>query len=115
MDGNPERRKLGVYRAGYQVLKADLSTVSEINWNINFDRNPAGDAVTAAYAPGSRSGATGETSFRYVVTNKVRGDAYSYGTFDPAGLESGQYVLRVSAADYFGNQTSKDILFEVEK
>lgn len=115
MDGNPERRRLGVFRLGYQVLKRDLSPLTDTEWNISFDRNPSPDAVKTAYAPGSKSGATGETLFRYVVTNKVSGDSFNEGFLDPAKLESGEYVLRVFAADYFGNTTSKDIIFEVEK
>lgn len=115
MDGNPERRRLGVFRLGYQVLKRDLSPVTETNWNISFDRNPSPDAVKFAYAQGSKSGATGETIFRYIVTNKVNGDSFSEGFFDPAAFSAGEYVLRVSAADYFGNSTSRDFNFEVEK
>ena len=115
MDGNPERRRLGVYRLGYQVLNPDGTAAAGVNWNINFDRNPAPEAVRIAYAPGSRSGATGETSLRYVVTNKVSGDRYSEGFFEPAQFRPGEYILRVFAADYFGNSSSKDINIEVEK
>ncbi|NOT48204.1 MAG: gluconolaconase, partial [Acidobacteria bacterium] len=115
MDGNPERRRLGVFRLGYQVLNSDRSPVTEINWNISFDRNPSPDAVRFAYAPGSKSGATGETIFRYIVTNKVSGEAFGEGFFDTANLASGKYILRAFAADYFGNTTTKDISFEVAK
>lgn len=111
MDGNPERRRLGVYRLGYQVLNRDLSAVTNVDWNISFDRNPSPDAVKFAYAVGSKSGPTGETIFRYIVTNKVSGEAFSEGFFDPTSLPSGEYVLRVFAADYFGNSSSKDIMF----
>lgn len=115
MDGNPERRRLGVFRLGYQVLNRDHSALTETNWNISFDRNPSPEAVKFVYAPGSKSGATGETIFRYIVTNKVNGDSFSEGFLDPASFAPGEYVLRVFAADYFGNTTSKDINFEVAK
>ncbi len=115
MDGNPERRRLGVYRLGYQVLNRDQSAVTDVNWNISFDRNPSPEAVKFAYGIGSKSGPTGETIFRYIVTNKVSGEAFSEGFLDPAQFAAGEYVLRVFAADYFGNTTSRDISFEVAK
>lgn len=115
MDGNPERRRLGVYRLGYQVLNRDHSAVTGVNWNISFDRNPSPDAVKFAYSVGSKSGPTGETIFRYIVTNKVSGEAFSEGFLDPTQLAAGEYTLRVFAADYFGNTTSRDISFEVAK
>ena len=113
MDGNPERRRLGVFRLGYQVLKKDLSPVTDINWNISFDRNPDTDAVNFAYAQGSRSGATGETIFKYIVTNKIDGNSFGEGFLDTSLLGNGEFVLRAFVADYFGNTISKDILFEV--
>lgn len=115
MDGNPERRRLGVYRVGYQVLNSDRSPLTDINWNISFDRNPSPDAVKFAYAVGSKSGATGETVFRYIVTNKVSGDSFSEGFFETKNLAAGEYIIRAFAADYFGNTTTKDISFEVAK
>ncbi|MGB7210159.1 MAG: hypothetical protein WBD27_15995 [Pyrinomonadaceae bacterium] len=113
MDGNPERRRLGVFRLGYQVLKKDLSPAGEINWNISFDRNPDPEAVKFAYAQGSHSGATGETIFKYIVTNKVSGHSFDEGFLDPTALGNGEFVLRAFAADYFGNIVSKDIFIEV--
>lgn len=113
MDGNPERRRLGVFRLGYQVLRKDLSPMSDVNWNINFDRNPDSEAVKFAYAPGSKSGATGETIFNYIVTNKVSGNSFDEGFLDTAALGNGEFLLRVFAADYFGNMVSNDIFIEV--
>ena len=112
MDGNAERRRLGVYRLGYQILSA-AGPATEINWTIVFARMPSNDAVSFAYAPGSRSGATGETRFRYVVSNRVGGDGFSEDFFDSANLGPGSYTLRAYAADYFGNTTSKDLRFEI--
>ena len=113
MDGNAERRRLGVYRLGYQILRQDGSPSGDVKWNISFDRNADSDAVKFAYAKGSKSGATGETVFNYIVTNKVSGDEFSEGFLDSAALGDGSFTLRVFAADFFGNTTSKDILFEV--
>ncbi|HMS43512.1 MAG TPA: hypothetical protein PKE69_25000, partial [Pyrinomonadaceae bacterium] len=68
--------------------------------------------VRFVYAKGSKSGATGETIFNYIVTNEVRGNFAKEDFFDAASLEKGNYILRVFAADYFGNKTLKDLEFE---
>jgi NHL repeat len=115
MDGNAERRRLGVYKIGYQLLKADKTPLSEINWTISFDRLPDSDAVKFVYAVGSKSGATGETIFNYIATNRVNGDEFREDFFDAQTLENGDYVLRVFAADFFGNQMAREIEFSVIK
>ena len=114
MDGNPERRKLGVYRVGYQLIPAG-GTPGEIDWTITFDRNPPFEAVKTVYAKGSKSGPTGETIFNYIVTNRLNKDGYGEGFFDAAQFGAGQYTIRVYAADFFGNQAFKDIQIEVKK
>jgi sugar lactone lactonase YvrE len=113
MDGNAERRKLGVYKLGYQLLNADLSAAGDVNWTIEFDRNPPGRAVRYAYAPGSRSGSRGETIFNYIVTNTLKGDQFSEGFIDASALMPGTYVIRLLAADFFGNIASKDVAVEL--
>ncbi len=115
MDGNVERRRLSVRRIGYQVLNSDGTPLSDQKWTINFDRMPLHEAVRFAYAQGSRSGATGETIFNYIASNEISGDSFRESFFDTDQLASGLYILRVFAADYFGNTTSKDIDFEVIK
>jgi len=115
IDGNPERRRLGVFRLGYLLMKSEHWIRGDVSWTINFDRNPSPEAVKFAYAPQSKSGPTGETIFRYIVTNNVNGSSFSEGFFDPNGLEPGKWVVRVFAADYFGNTSAKDINFEVSK
>jgi len=112
-DGNSERRRLGVYRLGYQILKP--GTIPEPNWTIRFDRMPSPEAVNFVYANGSKSGATGETVFDYVVTNFVDGDDFREDFIDTASLANGIYTLRVFAADYFGNISIKDMTIEVLK
>jgi sugar lactone lactonase YvrE len=115
MDGNPARRKLGIYRAGFEVLTSSGQPVFDAIWTLNFLRLPPNEAVRFAYANGSRSGATGETRFRYIFTNFVNGDEYREGFLDISTLSNGIYTLRVNAADFFGNITSKDIQFEVKR
>ncbi|HUR97323.1 MAG TPA: hypothetical protein VMZ26_04565 [Pyrinomonadaceae bacterium] len=115
MDGNAERRRLGVFRLGYQILSGASEPVTGIDWRISFGRMPSNDAVRVAYAPGSRSGATGETKFRYIVSNRVGDDGFSEEFLDFGGLSPGSYILRAFAADYFGNKTSKDLRFEIER
>jgi NHL repeat len=114
MDGNAERRRLGVFSIGYQIFKDDKTPVTEQQWMIRFDRLPDPEAVKLVYAVGSKSGATGETIFNYIATNQVHGSIAQEDFFDAARLEKGNYILRVFAADYFGNTAFKDLLFEVK-
>ena len=115
MDGNAERRRLGVYRIGYQILQADKTPLSQINWTISFDRLPDAEAVKFVYAIGSKSGATGETIFNYIASNRVNGDEFREDFFEASQLENGNYILRVFAADFFGNQTEREIKITVLK
>lgn len=114
MDGNSERRRLGVYRVGYQV-HSNGAPLSEIEWPIRFDWTPSNDCVRFVYAYGSRSGYTADTVFNYIATNRVLGDTCSDDFLDVTKLARGSYTLRVFAADYFGNTASKDVDIEVSK
>ncbi|MFN6963151.1 MAG: hypothetical protein ACK4S4_05220 [Pyrinomonadaceae bacterium] len=115
VDGNAARRRLGVYKLGWQIVAAGGQPTTAVNWTIVFDRMPPNEAVGFVYAPGSRSGYTPETIFDYVVTNLVSGDTFSQGFIDPAGLAAGTYKLRVFAADRSGNTAVKELEFEVTK
>ena len=115
MDGNSDRRKLGVYKLGYQLLHGDGTPACEAIWSIVFDRMPPNAAAKFVYAAGSHSGATGETIFNYIVTNRLNGDASGERFFDTNELSAGNYTLRVFAGDYFGNISTKDIPIEVIK
>ena len=108
MDGNNERRKLGVFRLGYQILQGETPIVDKKS-TISFARLPDERAVKFVYANGSKSGATGETIFNYIVSNEVHGDFYKEDFFDASKLTSGNYIIRVFAADFFGNQTFQDV------
>ncbi|MBK8811922.1 MAG: hypothetical protein IPN69_14495 [Acidobacteria bacterium] len=115
MDGNADRRRLGIYRIGYQILKADKTPLGDVNWTIRFDRLPDPDSVATVFANGSKSGATGETVFRYIATNEVFGETSRENFVESAKLEPGNYVVRVYAADFFGNTAVSDLAFEAAR
>ena len=115
MDGNSDRRRLGVYKIGYQILSENEKPIADKNWTISFETLPEPEAVNYVYAVGSKSGATGETIFNYIASNEVHKGIFRENFLDAANLENGNYTLRVFAADYFGNETSKDVKITVEK
>jgi len=114
---NAERRRLGLYKLGYQILKTDGSPAAGFNEpriNILFNRLPADRAATkVAYA--AESGITvygsATTRFLYEVTNTVRDGRASPGVWDTSQLPTGDYILRIIAADYSGNaaQQGRDV------
>ncbi|MFP5262863.1 MAG: NHL repeat-containing protein [Blastocatellia bacterium] len=111
VDGNVSSRKLGLYRAGYQLLKEDGSPVAGYERpliNIEFNRLPPGDeSVLLTYAAGSGVSAYGTpTKFRYIVTNRVRDGEARDGLLRTANLAPGNYVIRVIAEDHAGNRAS---------
>lgn len=108
MDGNSERRRLGVYKVGYQLL-SNGTPLGDIEWRIRFERSPSNESVRLAYANGSRSGYTPDTVFNYIATNRVDGENAQEDFLDSTSLAPGRYTLRVFAADYFGNVTSRDV------
>jgi hypothetical protein len=110
VDGDAARRRLGLYRAGYQILKADGAPVKGFERpliNMEFDRLPTDpEATKIAYAAESGETVHGarETRFLYVVTNRVRGGRAEIGGWRPADLPPGDYTLRIYASDYAGNE-----------
>ncbi|HEU0177342.1 MAG TPA: SMP-30/gluconolactonase/LRE family protein [Blastocatellia bacterium] len=112
IDGSPRRRRLGVYRLGYQLLRADGSPEAgfeQPRYNVVFDRLPAHhDMIKLAYAEGSQSGYEGLTVFGYIVTNVARGGLTREEFLDASQLAPGNYTLRVFAEDFFGNQARRD-------
>jgi hypothetical protein len=111
---NPERRRLGLYKLGYQLLKPDGSPApgfDEPRITILFNRLPPDDAATKiAYA--AESGITvygsAKTRFLYEVTNTVRDGRALTGAWDTTQLPKGDYILRIIAADYSGNEATKN-------
>jgi DNA-binding beta-propeller fold protein YncE len=113
-DMNPERRRLGLYKLGYQVLKSDGSAVPGFQPRITmlFNRLPPDrDATKLAYA--AESGITvygsASTRFLYEVTNIVRDGRAEPGFWDTSTLAPGPYTLRIFAADFSGNETLGDV------
>jgi hypothetical protein len=110
VDGNEPRRRLGLYQAGFQILKTDGAPAKGFERpliNIEFDRMPADrEAAKFAYAPdsGDTVHSDQQTRFLYVVTNRVRGGRAETVGWRPADLPPGDYTLRIIAADYAGNQ-----------
>jgi hypothetical protein len=49
------------------------------------------------------------------VSNEIDGDAARENFLDAANLEAGNYILRVFAADFFGNKTVRDLGIEIIK
>ena len=121
-DGNAARRKLGLYKAGYQLLGADgkpLAGFEQPRVNIEFNRLPPDpESVKVAYAKDSGITVYGSksTRFLYVVTNTVRDGAASTGSWDPGALAPGDYTIRILAADFSGNEASggRDLLITVQ-
>ena len=119
---NPSRRRLGLYKLGYQVLKTDGTPAPGFEGpriNIVFDRLPPDrEATKVAYA--GESGITvygsATTTFLYEVTNIVRDGLAVQDFWDTTQLPKGDYVLRIIAADYSGNeaQDGRDLLITIK-
>jgi sugar lactone lactonase YvrE len=110
VNGNERRRRLGVYRLGYQLLHADGSPVEGFETpheTIRFDRlAPDDEAAREVYASGSGIPFFGRrsTRFLYSVTSMLREGVSSPGVWDASALPPGDYTLRILAADIEGNQ-----------
>jgi sugar lactone lactonase YvrE len=109
VDRNLPRRRLGLYALGYQVLHDDGTPVAGFEaprMTLDFQRLPSDDAVQVAYAPGSGITVHGSavTRFKYSVTNTVRDGAWGEGTWQAGELPPGDYLLRITARDYSGNE-----------
>jgi sugar lactone lactonase YvrE len=109
VDGNAGRRRLGLYKAGFQILKADGTPVRGFERpriTLEFDRMPlASDAAKIVYAPASDDTVHSDqrTRMLYVVSNWARHGRTEKAGWNPADLPPGQYVIRILAADRMGN------------
>jgi hypothetical protein len=114
VDGNSKRRRLGLYRLGYQVLLAGGTPAPGFErprTTLVFDRLPqAANAAGVVYAAGSGITVYGlrRTRFRYIVTNRLAGGEAVDDTWDTTALPPGDYIVRVIAADVAGNETTAD-------
>ena len=110
---NPDRRRLGLYKLGYQLLNADGSPANgfaEPRITILFNRLPADDEATkVAYAEESGITVYGSamTRFLYEVTNTVKDGRAERAIWDTSQLPKGDYVLRIIAADFSGNEAQE--------
>jgi hypothetical protein len=117
--GNQARRRLGLYRLGYQVLDAagvPVDGFEEPRETIRFDRHPTeAAAARIIYAPGSGIPVYGSrsTRFLYVVTSTLRDGVAADGVFDTTRLAPGDYTLRILAADISGNEALRNRDLEI--
>jgi sugar lactone lactonase YvrE len=110
VDDNEDRRRLGVHSLGYQILLPDGRPAPGFEQErvaIEFAQLPVdSEAVKTAYAP--RSGVTvhgsAVTRFRYVISNQVRDGRAAVARWQTAALPAGDYLLRIYARDFAGNQ-----------
>jgi hypothetical protein len=107
-DGIGTGRRLGIYKAGYQVFDERGNAVAGFEQpiiNIEFNRMPPGDeSVFIVYAEGSGVSAYGTpTKFKYIVTNQARDGRARDGLLRTSALGPGNYIIRIHAQDYAGN------------
>jgi len=108
MDGNLARRRLGLYKLGYQLLHADGSPVAGFEApriTQVYDRLPRErEAVKLLYAQNSGITVYGSkaTVFAYAVNNTLQGGVALPGTWKVGELAPGDYLLRIYAADFAG-------------
>lgn len=116
MTGDAERRRLGVYRLGYQILNDDGTSVANFEnprWTLTFDRLPVaaratGFGANTVYAIGSQAGYSPQTVFDYIITNTLRDGVTTEEFWRTGELPKGIYRVRVLAEDFFGNQSSRE-------
>ena len=122
VDGNQARRRLGLYKLGYQLLKSDGSPAPGFERpriTLEFDRMPPDmEAVKVAYADESGITVYGSksTRFLYEATNFVRHGRAARSAWDTSQLPAGDYTLRILAADYHGNEATegRDLEIRIE-
>ncbi|MET0982292.1 MAG: NHL repeat-containing protein [Telluria sp.] len=108
MDGNLARRRLGLYKLGYQLLHADGRAVAGYEQPIVtqvYDRLPRErEAVKLVYAANSGITVYGSkaTRFAYAVNNRLQDGQAVPGSWKVGALAPGDYILRIYAADYAG-------------
>ncbi|HEX9171807.1 MAG TPA: NHL repeat-containing protein [Telluria sp.] len=122
MDGNLARRRLGLYKLGYQLLGADGRPLPGFEQPLItqvYDRLPRPrDAVKLAYAPSSGITVHGSkvTQFAYAISNSLLGGQAVPGSWKVDQLAPGDYTLRIYAADYAGGVAAdgRDLALTVE-
>lgn len=121
MDGGAERRRLGVYRLGYQVLDGNQNPVEafkQVRWTLTFDRLPSaaranGFGASTVYAKGSQAGYSPNTVFAYIITNTLQDGETTEDFWHTDELAEGNYIVRIFAEDYFGNRSTQDLAVRI--
>ncbi|MBD8528923.1 MULTISPECIES: gluconolaconase [unclassified Massilia] len=122
MDGNLARRRLGLYKLGYQLLRPDGSALPGFEQPLItqvYDRLPRErEAVKLLYAPDSGITVYGSkaTRFAYAVNNTLQNGRVAPGNWQVGALAPGDYILRIYAADYAGQVAleGRDLAVRVE-
>jgi DNA-binding beta-propeller fold protein YncE len=108
MDGNQARRRLGLYKLGYQLLKdgTPMKGFEQPVITQTYDKLPRDrEAVKVVYAPTSGITVYGSkaTRFAYALNSTLHNGEATPGLLKVADLEPGAYTLRIYAADFAGN------------
>lgn len=111
---NANRRRLGLFMLGYQILNADGTPARDFpepRITQIYDRLPPDrESTKVAYADQSGITVYGSqtTRFLYEVTNWVRDGRANRDAWDTSKLAPGDYVVRIIARDYNGNEAQQD-------
>ncbi len=114
INGNQARRRLGLYKLGYQLLNQDGEIIPGVSVPVvtqQYDRLPRNrDAVKLAYAASSGITVHGasETRFAYAINNKLINGKLTPGGWKVGELGPGNYLLRIDAEDYAGNAANRN-------
>lgn len=114
MNGTQARRRLGLYKLGYQLLGADGTILPGMEKPVItqlYDRIPRNrEAVKFAYMEGSGITVHGnaETRFAYAINNSLMHGKLTPGAWKIGALAPGNYTLRITAEDYAGNAAIKN-------
>jgi sugar lactone lactonase YvrE len=109
INGNEKRRRLGLYKLGYQLLNQDGEIIPGMGEPIitqQYDRLPRNrEAVKLAYAATSGITVHGakETRFAYAINNRLINGKLTPGAWNVSELGPGNYILRITAEDFAGN------------
>lgn len=109
MDGNLARRRLGLYKLGYQLLQADGSPLpgfEQPRIMQTYDQLPKQrEAVKVVYSADSGITVYGSksTRFTYSLLSHLSEGEVVPGRWKVSELAPGDYTLRIYAADYAGN------------
>jgi len=113
INGNQQRRRLGLYKLGYQLLNQEgeiIPGMAEPIITQQYDRLPRNrDAVKLAYAASSGITVHGasETRFAYAINNRLINGKLTPGGWKVGDLGPGNYILRITAEDFAGNAANR--------